>query len=110
MVGLAGRWLYGHDISCPYTWHAASGRVAVASFAEHAVASVFARSWSRLLGRSVVVRPGPVIGGQVRSWRVSVPIALWPSSSAGQLLVRGGGGIRGVAASLRALGFVSAAA
>jgi len=34
----------------------------------------------------------------------------WPSSSAGQLLVRGGGGVRGVAASLRALGFVSAAA
>jgi hypothetical protein len=98
-------------VSWRVSLRAASGRVAVASFGDIAVASVFARSWSRLLGRSVFVRPGPVIGGSVRSWRVSVPIAVWPSASAGQLLVQGGGGgVRGVAAALRALGFVSAAA
>jgi len=32
------------------------------------------------------------------------------SAAAGQLLVRGGGGVRGVASALRALGFVAAAA
>ncbi len=97
-------------VSWRVSLHAASGRVAVASFAEHAVAAAFARSWAGQLGQSVAVRPGPVIGGRVRSWRVSVPVAVWPSASAGQLLVRGGGGVRGVAASLRALGFVSASA
>ena len=87
-----------------------SSRVAVASFAEHAVASVLARSWTRQLGRSVAVQPGPVISGRVRSWRVSVPVSAWAgSASAGQQMVRGGG-VRGVAASLRALGFVAAVA
>jgi hypothetical protein len=90
---------------------ALSGRVAVASFGEFRVASAFARSWAGQLGRSVAVRPGPVIGGRVRSWRVSVPVLAWAGSfPAGQLLVLGGGGLRGVAASLRALGFVSAVA
>jgi hypothetical protein len=53
------------------------------------------------------VRPGPVIGGRVTSWRVSVPVPVWaPEPLSGQLLVQGGGGLRGVVSSLRALGFV----
>ncbi len=78
-----------------------SGRVAVASFSELARACVFARDQAHLCGRSVVVRPGPV----------SVPVRVWEGSEArpsGQLLISGGGGLRGVVASLRALGFESA--
>jgi hypothetical protein len=56
-------------VSWRVSLHAASGRVAVASFGDIAAASVFARSWSRLLGRSVAVRPGPVIGGRARGIR-----------------------------------------
>jgi len=97
-------------VSWRVSLHAASGRVAVASFAEHAVAAAFARSWAGQLGQSVAVRPGPVIGGRVRSWRVSVPVAVWPSASAGQLLVRGGGVVgawvcRGVGRGARRPGF-----
>lgn len=87
--------------------------MAVASFGSPAVAAAFARGQARLIGRSVAVRPGPVIGGRVSSWRVSVPVLVWSGSEArlhGQLLICGGGGLRGVAASLRALGFVTAAA
>jgi hypothetical protein len=112
-------------VSWRVSLHAASGRVAVAppcvgipSFGDSAVAAAFARQWSRLLRRAVVMRQGPVIGGSVRSWRVSVPVLVWAgSASAGQLLVRGGpslrrdsGGVRGVAPALRAIGFVSASA
>ena len=87
---------------------AESGRVSVASFAEPARASAFARAQAHLIGRSVVVRPGPVIGGRVRSWRVSVPVQAWlPSPSFGQLVIQGGGGLRGVVSQLRCLGFVS---
>ena len=50
------------------------------------------------------------IGGRVRSWRVSVPVQPWlPLASAGQVVVLGGGGLRGFAAALRALGFASVA-
>jgi hypothetical protein len=88
-----------------------SGRVAVASFSEFSRACAFARDQAHLRGRAVFVRPGPVIGGRVRSWRVSVPVRVWEGSearSSGQLLISGGSGVRGVAASLRVLGFVSA--
>jgi len=43
-------------VSWRVSLHAASGRVAVASFAAHAVASAFAAAWARRLGHSVVVR------------------------------------------------------
>jgi hypothetical protein len=88
-----------------------SGRVAVASFSELARACAFAREQAHLCGRSVVVRPGPVILGSVRSWRVSVPVRVWEGSEArpsGQLVVQGGGGLRGVVSQLRVLGFESA--
>ncbi|MBK9709734.1 MAG: hypothetical protein IPO81_00115 [Kouleothrix sp.] len=46
----------------------------------------------------------------MRSWRVSVPVQPWlPLASAGQVVVLGGGGLRGFAAALRALGFASVA-
>lgn len=90
--------------------HAHTGRVAVASFSSPVVAAAFARRWAQLLGRTVVVRQGPLVGGRVRSWRVSVPVQLWPSQSQGQLLVSGAGaGVAGVATALRALGFPPAA-
>lgn len=100
-------------VSWRVSLHSASGRVAVASFDQQQRAVAFARGQAALLGRSVVVRAGPVIGGRVTSWRVSVPVLVWLGSEArlsGQLLIQGGGGVRGLASSLRALGFVSAAA
>lgn len=98
-------------VSWRVSLRAQSGRVAVASFSSPLVAAAFARRWARLLGRSVAVRQGPLIGGRVTSWRVSVPIQVWPSQSQGQLLVSGAGaGVAGVATALRALGFVTAAA
>ena len=87
---------------------AESGRVAVASFAEFARAAAFARAQAHLIGRSVFVRPGPAIGGRVRSWRVSVPVQAWlPLASSGRVLIAGGGGLRGFVSALRALGFVA---
>jgi hypothetical protein len=87
-----------------------SGRVATAYFASPAAAASFARSWASLLGRSVVVRRA-ALGWPCRpAWVVSVPVLAWPGSqSSGQVAIRGAGGMRGVAACLRALGFVSAA-
>ena len=82
----------------------------MASFSELARACAFARDQAHLCGRSVVVRPGPVIGGRVRSWRVSVPVLVWEGSepqSYGLLAIQGGGGLRGVVSALRTLGFVS---
>ncbi len=88
-----------------------SGRVATAWFSSSAVASAFAAAWARRLGHSVVVRRLSSGWPCAPAWVVSVPIAVWGLSSAhGQVLVAGGGGVRGVAASLRALGFVSASA
>jgi hypothetical protein len=75
--------------------------VAVAPFSSAAVAAAFAWCQAWLLGRSVVVRPGPTILGLVRSWRVSVPVWIGSGSrSSRQLLVQGG-----VLGPLRALGF-----
>ncbi len=90
---------------------AVSGRVATVWFASPIVAGTFATAWAGRLGRSVLVRR-VAPGAPCRpAWVVSVPIALWsPSPHHGQVLVAGGGGVRGVAASLRALGFVPAAA
>ena len=97
-------------VSWRVSLHSSSGRVAVASFSSALVAAAFARSQAHLIGRSVFVRPGPVIGGRVRSWRVSVPVSAWvPSASSGQLLIAGGGGLRGVVSQLRVLGFASVA-
>lgn len=90
--------------------HSQSGRVASVYFASPAVAAGFARSWAALLGRSVVVRR-VALGAPCRPrWVVSVPVAVWAGSAPfGQVAVRGGGGMRGVASCLRALGFSSAA-
>lgn len=97
-------------ISWRVSSRSSSGRVATAWFASPAVASAFAAAWARRLGRSVVVRL--VSGPPCRpAWVVSVPISVWaPSAHHGQLLVAGGGGVRGLAAALRALGFVTASA
>jgi hypothetical protein len=87
-------------VSWRVSLHSSSGRVAVASFSDLAVASAFARRWAASLGIAVVVRSGPC-----SSWRVSVPVAVWPSVTFGQVLLVGGGGVRGVASALRVLGF-----
>jgi len=87
-----------------------SGRVATAWFSSPTIAAAFARSWSAQLGRSVVVRRLSSGWPCAPSWVVSVPVAIWQSPPAGQLVIRGGGGMRGVASALRALGFVSAVA
>jgi len=90
---------------------ASSGRVATAWFSSSAVASAIAAAWARRLGHSVVVRQLSSGWPCAPAWVVSVPIAVWGLSPAhGQVLVAGGGGVRGVASALRALGFVSASA
>ena len=90
--------------------HARSGRVACAWFGSAVAAQAFAAQWAAALGRSVVVRR-VALGAPVRpSWVVSVPVASWPGAQHGQVLVVGGGGMRGVAAALLALGFQPAKA
>jgi len=75
------------------------------------VASAFAAAWARRLGHSVVVRRLSSGWPCAPAWVVSVPLAVWGLSPAhGQVLVAGGGGVRGVASALRALGLVSASA
>jgi hypothetical protein len=98
-------------VSWRVSLHSSSGRVAVASFSDSARACAFARAQARLLGRSVVVRPCHLGAPCQPSWRVSVPVSVWaPSPSFGQLLLVGGGGLRGVASALRVLGFVTSVA
>jgi len=73
------------------------------------VAGVVSAAWARRLGHSVVVRRLSSGWPCAPAWVVSVPVGGWRAVSAGQVLVRGGGGVRGVASGLRALGVVAAA-
>lgn len=75
--------------------HSFSGAVAAVCFRRRSVAAAFAARWAARVGVFVAVRRVP--GG----WAASVPVAL---GCGGSLVVAGpGGGVRGVAAGLRAL-------